>query len=400
MDHPPRETYQSPVELRPRLPHEPAMIQFNCPGCQASYSVSDERAGKQGKCPKCRTPFTVPAPTASSPPSRETEPEDDRPRKRAARREEVEDEPPHPERTPKAKLSSLDGALRMIRRGQFLDLAAVLSLLLVGGVLAVMLTVVANSKQQARADEWDRRANEHTKAWDEWRSQPPHKWNTRGPQPTWPSDLPKWKPLQKYAAREMLAEQGWLFLLIALPAIIIVASSSLAMVGRFRLASVSAGSGGGRGFAAVGVLALAKGLLGLAAIGGCVWAMTQAGEVADNREKIPELVAASVGGLILSFYVGVIGEVFALPALALAGWFHRTTDKQRGRIGTAAAFYPVVVIGWFLLTLAFTALAIFIPDSRLIVGGVQGILFLVIQVLQYLVLSRAYRFPPAADAVN
>jgi len=393
------------------------MIQFNCPGCQASYSVSDERAGKQGKCPKCQTAFTVPTPTATSTPVRDPEPEEERPRKRATRREEAEDDEdrlrakrrpredeeearPRKERKPRPALSSLDRALKTIRRGQFLDLAAVFTLLLVGGILAFVLTTMADSWQEKRAAEWDRRSDEWSKDLQNWRSAPPHQWNTRGPQPQWPNDLPKWKPLQKYAAREMLAERGWLFLLFAMPALVIAASGALSTVGRLRMASASAGSGGGRGFAAVGVLAFAKGLLGLVAVGGCVWAMTQAGELADNRERAPELVGASVGGMILALYVGVIGEVFALPALTLAGWFHRTTDEQRHRIGTAAAFYPVIVIGWFVLTLAFGALAVFVPDTRLIVGGVQGVLFLVIQVLQYVVLSRAYRFPPVADAVN
>ena len=38
--------------------------------------------------------------------------------------------------------------------------------------------------------------------------------------------------------------------------------------------------------------------------------------------------------------------------------------------------------------------------SAIVVGGLQLVLFLAIQVLQYLVVSRAYRFPPAADAVS
>jgi len=59
-----------------------------------------------------------------------------------------------------------------------------------------------------------------------------------------------------------------------------------------------------------------------------------------------------------------------------------------------------VVIGWFVLTLAIGAVAVFVPATRIIGGGLQAVLFLVIQVLQYLVVSRAYRFPPAADAVN
>lgn len=38
-----------------------------CPGCKASFSVSDKFAGKQGPCPKCKTPITIPKLTAAKP---------------------------------------------------------------------------------------------------------------------------------------------------------------------------------------------------------------------------------------------------------------------------------------------------------------------------------------------
>jgi DNA-directed RNA polymerase subunit RPC12/RpoP len=37
------------------------MIQLNCPGCNATLKVSDDKAGKAGKCPKCGTRVSVPA---------------------------------------------------------------------------------------------------------------------------------------------------------------------------------------------------------------------------------------------------------------------------------------------------------------------------------------------------
>lgn len=36
------------------------MIRFACPGCGASYSVDDNKAGKSGKCPKCASQFQIP----------------------------------------------------------------------------------------------------------------------------------------------------------------------------------------------------------------------------------------------------------------------------------------------------------------------------------------------------
>ena len=58
------------------------MIKFACPGCEAVFTVGDEKAGKTGKCPKCSAQFLIPdaeppafdaapAPTPSPPPPAE-----------------------------------------------------------------------------------------------------------------------------------------------------------------------------------------------------------------------------------------------------------------------------------------------------------------------------------------
>src|SRR5947207_10555092 len=47
------------------------MIRFACPGCSATYTVGDDRAGKVTRCPKCQTKFLIPEPdpgTAAPPP--------------------------------------------------------------------------------------------------------------------------------------------------------------------------------------------------------------------------------------------------------------------------------------------------------------------------------------------
>ncbi len=36
------------------------MIRFACPGCAATFTVDDNRAGKSGKCPKCQSEFVIP----------------------------------------------------------------------------------------------------------------------------------------------------------------------------------------------------------------------------------------------------------------------------------------------------------------------------------------------------
>jgi len=38
------------------------MIRFACPGCAATFTVDDAKAGKVGKCPKCQSQFQIPSP--------------------------------------------------------------------------------------------------------------------------------------------------------------------------------------------------------------------------------------------------------------------------------------------------------------------------------------------------
>ena len=37
-------------------------IQVTCPGCRTRFRVGDQHAGKQGACPKCKTPIRIPKP--------------------------------------------------------------------------------------------------------------------------------------------------------------------------------------------------------------------------------------------------------------------------------------------------------------------------------------------------
>jgi hypothetical protein len=45
-----------------------SMIRFACPGCSATFSVPDEKAGKHGKCPTCLAEFVIPDADPSAPP--------------------------------------------------------------------------------------------------------------------------------------------------------------------------------------------------------------------------------------------------------------------------------------------------------------------------------------------
>jgi hypothetical protein len=42
------------------------MITFKCQGCGVTLRLSDDKAGKHGKCPKCNASFVVPTPSANS----------------------------------------------------------------------------------------------------------------------------------------------------------------------------------------------------------------------------------------------------------------------------------------------------------------------------------------------
>jgi predicted nucleic acid-binding Zn ribbon protein len=42
------------------------MIAFKCPGCANSFSVKDQFAGRNTKCPKCGAPLRVPAATGAA----------------------------------------------------------------------------------------------------------------------------------------------------------------------------------------------------------------------------------------------------------------------------------------------------------------------------------------------
>lgn len=44
------------------------MIRFACPGCSATYTASDEKAGKTSTCPKCKTQFAIPGADTAPPP--------------------------------------------------------------------------------------------------------------------------------------------------------------------------------------------------------------------------------------------------------------------------------------------------------------------------------------------
>lgn len=39
-------------------------IEVSCPSCKTKFTVSDKFAGKQGPCPKCKAPITIPKPEA------------------------------------------------------------------------------------------------------------------------------------------------------------------------------------------------------------------------------------------------------------------------------------------------------------------------------------------------
>ena len=44
-------------------------IRYECQECESVLKIKDEKAGQQGKCPKCKSEFTIPEPVAAAVPS-------------------------------------------------------------------------------------------------------------------------------------------------------------------------------------------------------------------------------------------------------------------------------------------------------------------------------------------
>ncbi len=51
------------------------MIRFPCPHCGAKLQVSEARAGKKGRCPRCKEPLVVPGPSSAAPAGEPARPE-------------------------------------------------------------------------------------------------------------------------------------------------------------------------------------------------------------------------------------------------------------------------------------------------------------------------------------
>lgn len=400
------------------------MISFKCPGCQAPFNVPDDKAGKSGKCPKCLTPFRVPGgslappPSASPPPpprptpprppappvaeepAAELDADEERPRKKPARREDAEElrdeepaadkrprkrdedeeprkkpvgreddgvdedeerprkkarrdegeEPPprRPARKPRVLVSNVDRALKVLRSGQFLDLLAFLSLVLV--LLGYVVIILTSNKGYVVRFEGDAKEN------------------------------------------------GILLAPLALPSLLLFASGIWTAVGRLMLV-VSAKSGGGGGvFLGTAFFALGRMLLGGAAAGLVVWlCMDPALAFPKPRyynDPAPQggYLIYVLGAFVAAVYCGGVGEALSMAGLALVGWRHPTTDQQRGRIAAAATFYPLVLLLLFFLGLAVTGLR----ETKMLdeyVGVFLLVVLTSLQVIQYILVSRAYRFP-------
>ncbi len=355
------------------------MIQFNCPGCQAPYSVSDEKAGKSGKCRKCQRPFTVPAAAVGS----ESE-------VTVAEHLTLAGD----ERQPSGTWTLPRGPLTLIRLGQSLDLAAFVVLVLAAGALYFGAVSGAGGRAWQLRDDRDRLVRQFERDQREWERMLDEggKWV---PPPVRPAKI-GWAPTEREVAVDTLASQAVLRALPVVPALLFLLSGLATAVGRFRLARSGGGSGGGRLFFFTGFLAVGHAFGALAAT-----AIT--GPMAFDPEAVTRGGGEAFGAVGVSFgaalVFGTIGEALALPGLALIGWVRPATAEQRKRVAAALAFFPFLP-----LAIVFVGSVVGLLGgadfSSAVLGVVGAIGLLALRILGFLVISRAYRFPPAADAVS
>ncbi|MCE5328608.1 MAG: hypothetical protein LLG01_19570 [Planctomycetaceae bacterium] len=55
------------------------MITIKCPACLVWLHISDDKAGKHGKCPKCGEPIVIPSPAAAASPQAQVQQSADQP---------------------------------------------------------------------------------------------------------------------------------------------------------------------------------------------------------------------------------------------------------------------------------------------------------------------------------
>ncbi len=356
------------------------MIQFNCPGCQAPYSVSDEKAGKSGKCPKCQTPFTVPMP-ADEPESKAT----------VAERSALTDDEPQP-----SGVRTLPhGPIALVRIGQALDLAALVAL--VFAVAVIYFGAFAGASERARQirDEREQVRSQFERDAQAWLRRRADG-DEQVPPPEPPPRSAWHSPTEQEAALDTLSRQMAFRMPSILPAFLLLASGVLTAVGRFRLARAGAGTGGGRVFFFTGFLAVGQTLAALMAVS-VAWSITaEPGTVLRGNGEVFPAAGIAFGAALL---FGTIGEALSLPGLALIGWVRQAPEEHRKRIATAAAFYPFLPLALVFLGAVVGLLGG--ADFSVAVLGVAGAIgLLALRVLGHLVVSRAYRFPPATDAVS
>jgi hypothetical protein len=286
--------------------------------------------------------------------------------------------------------------LLAIRFGQYLALASVFAGLAVAGVIAAFAPAILVEPTPYTPKERAAAEIRHNKAVWEWSHQNRDS-RDRPPEPVEPRPLVATGPDRREAIAAALAGRKMLLLLPLAPALLLAASGLFAVVGRVRLARAAVGTGASTVFVAATLLMVGVALGGLLAVylSGRL-AVGFDGLAADGR-SFPNVAGGAVAALVFAWVCGLIGDAVSVSGLALVS----ADPQHRRRIGSAVAFYPVLLVCLFWVAVSIGALAATgakLPTAFL--AGVGLTTAAGVHAIQTVLLNRAYRFPPAADAVN
>lgn len=284
--------------------------------------------------------------------------------------------------------------LALVRLGQSLEIAALLTALAVVGLVAAFVPAAFAAPPAYSAVERaaaQKAYEQQVKAWAARRS---YSQDESG-KPAEPRPLVATGPDRREAVVKAVASYRMLLLLPLVPSLLLAASGLVSAVGRFRLAR--AGGGATAVFVGSGLLAVGRFLGGLAAVGVFGHLAVGFDGIAAAERMLATVVAIACGSFLFSMYCGMTGEAVGLTGLALLA----PPGVHRQRIGAAIAFYPFLLIAGFWVGVAaigLSAAGVDLPGSFL--AGAVLILTVVVHAVHAILVCRAYRFPPAADAVS
>lgn len=290
--------------------------------------------------------------------------------------------------------------LALIRLSLSLEMVALLIGLAVVGLLAAFVPAAFGDPPPYTPTERAAARKAHEQEVKAWAARRGYSQDTMG-RPAEPRPLVATGPDRREAVVTGVAGHRLILMLPLVPSLLLAASGLVSAVGRFGLARAAIGSGASAVFAGAGLLAIGRFFGGLAAVGLFSHLAVEFDAISATERALATVVGGGCGAILFALYCGMTGESLGVSGLALVAAGKSASQAHRRRIGTAAAFYPFVLIGtfWIGATLfGLSAVGTGLPVAFL--SGAGLVAAVGVHVVHATLVSRAYRFPPAADAVN